>query len=262
MEHMMSDFAMRGPVGASRDGAVLLLMIGILFSGAGEAIAQQPTDQCDVLIDITSGSEPSFYRVAPGKSRLNFIKSDGEGAGCPRVDAACAAGAYLVAGDPVIVTEITGDFACGAFAAPKGAGPETTGWLPRAALEEMKAPASAARDWLGQWRAGSWKEIKVTAAKNDGIELDGTAYWGADDPARRESGAVNTGELSATVKPEDGKVAFSLDVNGETRDYNADANDISCRVRLWRLGPYLAVADNVQCGGANVTFTGIYRRDQ
>jgi hypothetical protein len=28
---------------------------------------------------------------------------------------------------------------------------------------------------------------------------------------------------------------------------------------MWRLGPYLVVADNGRCGGMNVSFTGVYR---
>ena len=256
----MRDAAMRGRVGGMRNGVILPLVIGALLSGAGQVIAQQPAGQCDVLSDISADTEPSLYRVPANRARLHFLKSDGDQEGCPRVDAACETRAYLVTGDPVIVTEIVGDFACGAFAAPKEAGQETMGWLPRAALDAVNEPSPAARDWLGQWRAGLWRKMKITAAANGGIELEGEAYWGADDPVRRERGGVNTGELSATVKPEGGKAAFSLDVNGETYAYDANAGDIFCRVRLWRLGPYLAVADNVQCGGANVTFTGIYRR--
>jgi hypothetical protein len=255
----MKYVAIRGRTGGMRNGVILLLATGALLSGAGQAMAQQPAEQCDVLSDLSAETEPSLYRVPESRARLHFLKSDGDQEGCPRVDAACETRAYLVAGDPVIVTEIAGDFACGAFAAPKGTKQETMGWLARAALEAVNEPPPAARDWLGQWRAGFWREIKITAAAAGGIELEGTAYWGADDPVRRERGGVNTGDLSATVKPEGRKAAFSLDVNGETHPYDANAGDV-CQVRLWRLGPYLAVADNVQCGGANVTFTGIYRR--
>lgn len=251
---------MRGQVDKVRYGAALLVAACVLISGAGQAIAQQPTELCDVLSDISADTEPSLYRVPASRPRLHFLKSDGEEDGCPRAEAACEMRAYIVAGDTVLVTEITGDFACAAYAAPKGARQETMGWLPRAALEAVKEPTPAAGDWLGKWLAGFWREIKITAAANGGLELEGTAYWGADDPVRRERGAVNTGDLAATVTPDGGKAAFSLDTDGEARAYDADAGEFACRVRMWRLGPYLAVADNVQCGGANVTFTGVYRR--
>jgi hypothetical protein len=33
-----------------------------------------------------------------------------------------------------------------------------------------------------------------------------------------------------------------------------------CHVRMQRIGPWLLVEDNGGCGGAGVTFTGLYRR--
>ena len=33
-----------------------------------------------------------------------------------------------------------------------------------------------------------------------------------------------------------------------------------CEVKLTLLPPFLAVTDNLNCGGYNVTFTGIYRK--
>jgi hypothetical protein len=248
----------------------LLLIIGVLLSAPGEPRAQQAQpaqpaqetgEYCSVLDDLATGGEPALYRVRPGRSRLHFIKGANEEAGCPQANAACTARAYLLPGDAVIAAMAEGDFVCAAFASAKGANSETGGWLPRAALDRTDAAAPAARDWLGQWRAGPWKQIKITAAPGGGIELEGSALYGADDPARRERGAVNTGNLSATVKPEGGKASFSVDTDSEVKDHDADVGDATlCRVRLWRLGPYLAVTDNVQCGGFNVTFTGIYRR--
>jgi hypothetical protein len=251
---------MRRQENASRAGTILLIA-GAVLCAASPAFAERPTEQCDVLYDIAAETEPGLHRIMAGKPRTHFLKSDGDSAGCPSMEESCAERAYLVAGDPVVVTEIAGDFACSAFTAPKGDKGETMGWLPRAALEEMQTPVPAVTDWLGRWQAGAWREINITAAAEGNVELEGTAYWGADDPGRRERGAVNTGDLSATAKPGAGKLAFSLDVDGETRGHDADpADSTKCRVRVWLLGPYLAVADNMQCGGANVSFTGIYRR--
>ena len=40
----------------------------------------------------------------------------------------------------------------------------------------------------------------------------------------------------------------------------ADEYDDGCRVRMQRIGPWLLIEDNGGCGGAGVTFTGLYRR--
>lgn len=37
-------------------------------------------------------------------------------------------------------------------------------------------------------------------------------------------------------------------------------NATDCKVWLRRLGPWLVVDDNLACGGMNVTFRGVYRR--
>ena len=39
------------------------------------------------------------------------------------------------------------------------------------------------------------------------------------------------------------------------------AEEGQCLVRLQRVGVWLLVEDNMQCGGSMVTFTGLYRRD-
>jgi hypothetical protein len=239
-------------------GLFMAICAAALPMMAAGGVHAEPVEPCDVLGDIAAGSVPRLHRVGAGRKRLHFSKSGVEQAGCPGADAACAETAYVVAGDPVLVSETAGDYVCAAFGAPDGM--ETSGWLPAAALEEVKEPAKAPRDWLGQWQAGEWRRIKITAAGKDNIELEGEAYWGAGDPVRRANGAVHTGEIGATIRPNGGQAAFSLAVTGEVHDHDAAARDIYCRVRLWRLGPYLAVTDNVQCGGANVSFTGIYRR--
>ncbi len=240
--------------------ALLAIPVWLAPSGSGEARAEEPIGRCNVLYDLLKGREPGLYQAGAAQARLHFLKGDDEKAGCPGDDSACMTRAYVVAGDPVVITRIAGKFACAAFAAPKGQNTVTSGWLPVAALDRPQAVASTARDWLGQWRADEWHQIKITAARNGGIELDGDAAWGAEDPGRRERGGVNIGKLAATVTPQNGAVAFSLGTNGAVRAHDAGPGDVTCRVRLWQLGPYLAASDNIQCGGHNVTFTGIYRR--
>jgi hypothetical protein len=52
--------------------------------------------------------------------------------------------------------------------------------------------------------------------------------------------------------------AFALDADGQILFEKAGTYD--CAVRLKQLGPYLFARDNQSCGGANVSFTGLYRR--
>ena len=68
---------------------------------------------------------------------------------------------------------------------------------------------------------------------------------------------AHTGEIAANVIPGKDTIAFVDD--GSTPFEKTDEG--TCRVRMQRIGPLLMVEDNEGCGGAAVTFTGLYRRE-
>ncbi|MGF6230860.1 hypothetical protein QFZ27_004815 [Inquilinus ginsengisoli] len=235
-----------------RPPALAALLAAVLLPGL--AAAQESCGLYETL--GTPDAAPRLQVVAPG--RVHFVKGADQ-PGCPNDTAACAAKGYLVAKDLVVVTGTRGAYACATFT---GAGPKfasTTGLLPLNALTD--APASTADDWRGTWRSGDEQEIDIKPATGGAIAIEGNASWGGSDPERVARGAVNVGQIRGTLTPANGKAAFSAGDDGEAAPYDADpGNDSVCRVRLWRLGPYLVAADNVMCGGMNVTFTGVYRR--
>jgi hypothetical protein len=98
--------------------------------------------------------------------------------------------------------------------------------------------------WLGEWKFDD-NRIEFTENKLPGfLNVTGSATWVGANP-----GNVHVGELDGRYKPQNGWIEYS------------DGNDeFDCRVRLRLLGGYLIVADNLKCGGVNVTFSGIYRR--
>ncbi|WP_426615040.1 hypothetical protein [Bradyrhizobium sp. McL0616] len=69
---------------------------------------------------------------------------------------------------------------------------------------------------------------------------------------------IRTGTLDAQVKPGVASIAFLEDgwLPFETKC------DSGCGVRMRRIGPFLLVQDNGDCGGAGVSFTGLYRRSR
>jgi hypothetical protein len=239
----------------------LLRCLLVCAAGIGLGIAQARAQGDESICgDLFSEEQPVLYRVKAGASRLHFHLGGETKAGCPSESDTCRDRSYVVGGDPVIGTRKYGGFVCATFASPTGKSAVTIGWLPTASLDMPSAGPASQRDWLGEWRSGQWHRITIKKAAKGAISLDGSALYGADDPGRRERGAVNTGEIAATLTPEGGSAAFSLDFEGEVHPHDAQGDGIYCRVRMWQLGPYLAVEDNVQCGGHNVTFTGIYRR--
>lgn len=202
--------------------------------------------------------------VSPEQSRLHFIKDpDGKNA-CPNATPACAAKAFVVGGDSVIVANTHGDYACVTFTSSARITRSTGGWLPRAALKDSPATTIAIADWGGDWQTGqSGQEFKIKTLPDNRVALQGTATWGSDDPRRVKSGDVHTGEISVTVPVKNGAAMFSIDMDGKAQPFDkdyGDANDGTCRIYFTRMGPYLVVEDNLRCGGANVTFTGVYRQ--
>lgn len=210
------------------------------------------------LLGSPEFSEPGLRLVSPNApKKLRFAKNGYDEKGCPAAEARCEKPAYVTPGDAVIVNGATGGFLCATYVGGTRASSMTIDWLPAASLADPKTSAAPTlADWVGVWRSGDEKTISIRRAGKR-LTITGEASWGASDPRRVASGAVNTGEFEATVAPEGATAGFAMDGNGET--VALDAPDTLCKVRLWRLGPYLVAADDGRCGGANVTFTSVYR---
>jgi len=126
----------------------------------------------------------------------------------------------------------------------------TTGWLPTVSLapvETMSSPKAA--DWIGSW---SHPGGTISIARGDGgkLSIEGEQTY-------RAAQSVHSGVLGATVVPMQGMIAFAED--GSVPFDNAEEGQ--CLVRMQRVGVWLLVEDNQQCGGSMVTFTGLYRRE-
>lgn len=202
-------------------------------------------------------------RVAKGRGNVHFARGrDDKLKQCPSADAACRDTAYLVAGDIVLTTNseaksakvgAPSGFVCATFANAKGR--ETSGWLPEAALEALPVTPVPSAGWLGTWMRTE-ASIRVKPSGSSALKIEGDATYGAHDKGRVARGAVNTGEFDGTAEPRDGVVLIA---EKGVASFEA-AKDTGCAVRLRRLGPYLLVEDNRNCGGMNVSFRGIYVR--
>lgn len=112
----------------------------------------------------------------------------------------------------------------------------------------LKRPIAALpqRAWIGTWWDGA-DEITLRTA-GSALRVTGSAIW-PSAAASPESLSPHVGEVSGTARPRSNAVVFA----GKSVD--------DCRVSLILLPPYLLARDNRQCGGMNVSFTGVYRKD-
>ncbi len=188
-------------------------------------------------------------------SRVNFIKSpyddDFKAETCPAATQACRKKSYLVTGDLALSGRTRGDFTCVSYQSPTAKKPAwTTAWLPSAALTPVAPMASPSlSDWVGTWEhPGGGIEIK-RGGLGGRLKIEGVMVV----PTARD---FHNGAFKAEALPEKDTIAF---LNDGTLPFETKCED-ACRVRMRRIGAWLMVEDNDGCGGAGVTFTGLYHR--
>ena len=198
---------------------------------------------------------PLVMAQVTARPRVNFVKSpyddDFKADACPAASPACRRKSYLVTGDLVLAARTRGEFTCVSFPSLPGKRPIwSNGWLPTSALKPLAPTAEPARsDWLGNWDQ-PYAGIEIREGGLGGrLRIEGIA-------AVKGAREVHTGAINAEVMPDKDSITFLEDgwLPSETKC------DSGCRVRMHRVGPWLLVEDNGDCGGAGVTFNGIYRR--
>lgn len=168
-----------------------------------------------------------------------YFYSD-EGENCPS-GKNCRLKSYLIKFDQVIVSRTLGDYSCVWYKPMKGA--ETVGWI-RSDKLEFTAMVQSIDDYVGKWSYYDNEiEISKTAEKSV-FNISGMAFW------KGVGANVHTGELEGVAKWNESKLLFN----------NEDKDEFACKATLDLLGSYLIVSDNLNCGGANVTFTGVYTK--
>ncbi|MCI4679307.1 hypothetical protein K9U39_10625 [Rhodoblastus acidophilus] len=207
------------------------------------AARAQSDDRFCSGVDFANTPSLVIGRIKADAGKVNFRKNGDKKNACPSAAAACQEKAYLVPGDLVAVGAKRGEFTCVAYDNGKG---DRGGWLPSSAIEPAPVETSP-ESWTGHWKRVE-ADITIENAKN-GLQAQGEATFGALDPERVKRGAVNLGSFSGplVLKNGQGTVVDSDSVSG-------------CDLRMVRAGAFLFVRDNMQCGGMNVSFSGMYRK--
>lgn len=184
----------------------------------------------------------SLATVKGKKGERVFFYDDGE-KDCPN-GKNCRRKSYLIPNDEVIVSRKFAGFVCAWFQPKKGA--ETVGWIALEKLEFTEMVQSGGKEaWTGTWSYYD-NEIKIAATdKPDVYKITGNAFWkGLGDN-------IHIGELDDDAKFVDGKLKYGAD----------DADEYACKVTLRLVDKFLIVADNLNCGGVNVSFSGVYKKN-
>lgn len=182
--------------------------------------------------------------VATEKEKINF-RDDVEG--CPG-NASCIQKAYLVNGNKLLVSEKHKHWVCGWYF---GKTREYVGWLPAKYIKALTpAKPPLLQEWIGVWKpiAGENKiQIRQTKTK-DTLALVGEATWIGGKTQSGEH-VVHVGEFEGNASPAGARITI-----GNT------AEEYGCVVKMQLVSGNLVVNDNNNCGGMNVSFSDVYRK--
>jgi hypothetical protein len=243
------------------------LALPLLFMPVTAAFAQEAGCYNGPL-QIGEKNPLRLMRIAADVPRVNFIeeKSDKKPA-CPSLSEACKRKGFLLAGDEVMAGMTQGDLVCVSYIAPdakrvKGRFTETSGFLPASALEPAGSPPPKPGDFAWRWlRPDGEATIEISLNTSNTLRIKGEATFGLFDPVRIKRGTVSSGELVAEKAAIRGNAVAMGE--GYTNPANPPSTDgYECQARLRLYGRYLAVEDNMQCGGINVSFVGFYIREK
>ncbi len=201
-------------------------MLISFVSGACVQAQDHPNEQC-------SGSNPQAGRVQLSA----VIPASATGWQC--YGAGRCSSFELHAGDSIQIARVENGWTCGYVTSADGAGPE---WIRSSDLAPVKAadnpPLSA---WLGTW-AGGEDVVHIKASATAGsLELDGEATWNG------RNGNQHFGDIQGEARPAGNKLHYVK---------------CGCVVDMELIGDYMLASDNLQCGGLNARFGGVWRRKQ
>lgn len=219
---------------------VLFLTFIIIFSSI-QIFAQlegNPVHWCRNGLFPKDGTDYSIGVIKATKGERVYFYGDDEN--CPN-GKNCRQKAYLIAGNEVIVSRKFGNWACSWYQPKKGS--ETVGWISLKHLE-FTPSVQGIENYAGKWKFYD-NDIEIKKTNNPKMfEIKGNAFWkGFGDN-------IHIGEL-------DGKAFWNEKVLLYSED---DKSQYACKVKLDLVWNYLIVSDNMNCGGANVTFSGVYRK--
>lgn len=162
---------------------------------------------------------------------------------CPK-DKPCGSRqkAYLLGGDVVFAGPPNRGFRCVYYGSSNGK--IVAGFIPAENLKAIAEDNGMSIDFLiGTWKYES-NSIEIKASAAGKVSGDGQAYY-------QTAETVNEGSFSAQAP---------LAAGQKELVFKEGNDESSCVVKLHRRGPYLVASDNNNCGGLNVSFSGIYTK--
>lgn len=216
--------------------------LAVLLLASGATASAEPAEDWDFCRNGLFPEEPPFaHAQVTGQGQLRFLEDMD---GCLDKGATCPARGYVIPGDRVLTSKVHGAYTC-AFYPGRGGG--TAGWVETARLRPLPVErAPRAEAWVGQWSTEGDNGVTIHR-RGEAFEIDGEAYWpSANPPIEERPGGPNIGSIGGMLR-----------VEGNRAEYDEGEG---CQVSFTLIGELLIAGDNHQCGGMNVSFSGVYKR--
>lgn len=226
-----------------RSTLIPLLTGSLLFVAANGQADQIEPYTCRNGLFPTMQKSLALYRVTGPKTRRAYFYNDDEG--CPYDEARCRMKSYVIPGNELLVNQVSNGWACVWY---NGQYSESVGWMKVQDLALNPVRPSDMTDWTGRWRVYDWVGGIDITPNGPTFSVKGKAIWNGGTNRYGEKN-IHYGDMDGFIKPEQGRAKLlHRDNNGCTADFT-------------RIGQYLLVDDNLTCGGANVSFSGVYTRN-
>ena len=210
----------------------------LLLASSSAAVAQNDEEFCRNGL-FTISNAPIGLATISGRGRAYFLEDMD---GCPNAEARCRQGSYVIPGDRVLAGNARGSYVC-VYYPSRGGG--TAGWMEATRVRRLAAnPSPPLSAWVGTW-SDEGNPLVRFRRRGAGLAVEGEAYWPSRNPSPQERpGGPNIGGIDEAVRVR-GNVAHAPE----------------CNITFTLLGEFLLGADpDRQCGGMNVSFSGVYRR--
>jgi hypothetical protein len=229
------------------DFRCVITSIGFFGAALMSASAHAQTTDEDMCRNGLFPSEQKSLQIAKvagaPQERLYFY---GDNDGCPEKGAECRTKAYVLPGDELLAGKVHGDWTCAWY---EGKAHETVGWVSNKNLVIQQSDAREP-DWLGTWKDYNSPGYINIARKGGVYYVQANTRWTG---ARLPDGSrvEHLGDMAGELKVDKNRARFG----GQW-----DSAGWDCAAEFTRVGSFLVVHDNAQCGGVNVRFDGVYTR--
>lgn len=219
------------------------VFIATMFLLTAQAFAAEP-------YTCRNGAFPSYPEIHYGEV---MVSADQQAAvfpdreGCPD-SSSCSQKDALKKGDKVLIAHASDRRSCVWYS---GKHSEVVGWIASPNIRALPARDPAMKNWLGNWKSiGGAARIVIRASRDGQLIIRGNARWvGGLGPTGER--IIHSGDLEGKAVP----AGNQLRIGDPETPY-------TCVATLRLLHDQLVVSDNSLCGGANVRFDEVYRKQR